>query len=158
MSDSDAAGDASERTENKASIPGFGPRPDGPDPVAEGPPAQPHTMRNVLLVLGGVVLVAIVVFLVLVLLFFTVIRDAVDDVESGRNETAITTEQYEGIEVGTREQTVRDELGEPDDETTGNGRRETTCLYYNEKDAGLIAGDRYKFCFVDGRLARKSHN
>ena len=94
--------------------------------------------------------------LVLVLLFFTVIRDAVDDVESSRNETAITAEQYGSIEVGMRESTVREKLGEPDNETTGNGSRETTCLYYNEKDAGLISGDRYKFCFIDGRLNRKS--
>lgn len=157
MSDPDAAGDPPEHPE-KASIPGFGPRPDGADPAEQDPPAQAHKMRNVFFVLGGVVLVAIVVFLVLVLLFFTVIRDAVDDVESGRNETAITTEQYESIKVGMREEAVRDELGEPDDETTGDGQREMTCLYYNEKDAGLIAGDRYKFCFVNGRLDRKSRN
>ncbi|MDN5853008.1 MAG: hypothetical protein L0K86_09205 [Actinomycetia bacterium] len=155
MSDSDAVDDASGHTE-KASIPGFGPRPEGAEPSPQEPQASTHSMRNVLLVLGGVVLVAIVVCLVLVLLFFTVIGDAVDDVESSRNETAITAQQYASIEVGMRESAVRDKLGEPDNETTGSGQRETTCLYYNEKDAGLIAGDRYKFCFVDGRLNRKS--
>lgn len=155
MSDSGDVGDAAGRTE-KASIPGFGPRPDDGDPGPLEPPASKHSMRNVLFVLGGVILVAIVVCLVLVLLFFTVIGDAVDDVESSRNETAITAEQYASIEVGARESAVREKLGEPDNETTGNGKRETTCLYYNEKDAGLIAGDRYKFCFVDGRLNRKS--
>lgn len=156
MSDSDAVGDASEHTE-KASIPGFGPRPDGAEPaVPQEPPSSSFTMRKVVFVLGGVVLAAIVVVVVVVLLFFTVIRDAVDDVESGRNETAITAEEYASIKVGMREAAVRDKLGAPDDESTGDGRRETTCLYYNELDAGLIAGDRYKLCFVDGRLDRKS--
>ena len=158
MSDPDAGGDSTERTE-KASIPGFGPPPDGARPPTPSEPTSPsHTMRKVLLVLGGVVLVAIVVFVVVVLLLFTVIRDAVDDVESTRNATAITTEQYSSIKPGMRENVVREELGEPANETTGSGKRESTCLYYNEKDAGLVAGDRYKFCFVNGRLDRKSRN
>ena len=153
MSDSDSVGDASENSE-KASIPGFGP--DDRDGVPATAPTQ--SMRNVFFVLGGVVLVAIVVLLVVVLLFLTVIRDAVDDVEGTRNETAITSQQYESVKVGMREQDLRDELGEPYNETTSDGRRETTCLYYNEKDAGLVAGDRYKFCFINGRLNRKSRD
>lgn len=157
MSDSDAVDDASGRTQ-KASIPGFGPRADGTEPAPQEPPAPTHSLRNVFFVLGGVVVVAIVVVLVLVLLFFTVIGDAVNDVESSRNETAITVEQYASIKVGMRESAVREELGTPDNETTSDGKRETTCLYYNEKDAGLVAGDRYKFCFVNGRLNRKSRD
>lgn len=155
MSDSDAGGDASER-DQRAVIPGFGPSAEAPPDASNEPPPSSFTVRRLVLVLGGVVLVAIAVVMVLVLLFFTVIGDAIDDVESSRDETAITAKQYSSIKVGMREEAVRDKLGEPADETIGDGRRETTCLYYNEKDAGLIAGDRYEFCFVDGRLDSKA--
>lgn len=156
MSDSDADERTPEDDERRAAIPGFGPRPDGEQPQAASPSTL--TLRNILFVLGGVVAVVIVVIVVIILLFVTVIDDAVDDVESGRNETAITVEQYQSIKIGAREETVRSELGEPEKESTGDGARDTTCLYYNEKDAGLIAGDRFMFCFVEGRLDRKSRN
>ncbi|UYM04077.1 hypothetical protein [Solicola gregarius] len=159
MSDSDA----DERTHpeddgRRAAIPGFGPRRDGETPAAPSADRSPRTLRNVLFVLGGVAAVVIVVIIVLILVFFTVIDDAVKDVESKRNETAITTEQFQSVKIGAREETVRDEFGEPEEESTGDGAAGTTCLYYNEKDAGFVAGDRFMFCFVEGRLERKSRD
>ncbi|UPK76205.1 hypothetical protein MU582_06070 [Nocardioidaceae bacterium SCSIO 66511] len=157
MSDSDAEESTNpEVTESRAAIPGFGPRTPG-DNAGDAAPQQ-RSLRNVFLVLGGVVTVVIVVIIVLILVFFFVIDGAVKDVESTRNETAITSEQYQSVKIGARERTVREELGEPAKESTGDGSRNTTCLYYNEKDAGLVAGDRFMFCFVSGRLDRKSRD
>ena len=157
MSDSDAEERTTpEVTEPRAAIPGFGPR--TPGDTAGGSAPQQRSLRNIFFVLGTVVTVVIVVVIVLILVFFSVIDGAVNDVESTRNETAITSEQYQSVKIGAREETVREELGEPTKESTGDGSRDTTCLYYNEKDAGLVAGDRFMFCFVAGRLDRKSRD
>lgn len=161
MSDRDA--ESGEAEQHKLAVPGFGPPAEGSLPVlAESSPSPGLKVRNVVLVLGGVALVAIVLVVVLVWLFLTVIRGAVDDVESNRNETAITAKQYAEIREGTAEADVRELLGKPEDVTTsgsGDGaERATTCLYYNEKDAGLVAGDQFKFCFISGELVKKQKN
>ncbi|MGH3359154.1 MAG: hypothetical protein ACRDO7_10155 [Nocardioidaceae bacterium] len=164
MSDRDVVegDDLAEQSERTLPVPGFGP----PSTVGtalvvrDEPPSREHAIRNVVLVLGGVVLVAIVVFVLIASLFLFVVRDAVDDVESGRNETAITIEQYKAIELGMREADVRSELGEPDNKTASGddsaSSTATSCLYYNERDAGLVAGDSFKFCFTGDQLVRKS--
>lgn len=167
MPDRDVADDkpASEQSERRLTVPGFGPPREGaalPVPVEPTPPR--NTVRNVVLVLSGIVLVSIVVVVLIAWLFLSVIRGTVDDVESNRNETAITVQQYRSVELGASEDDVRAELGDPDDESAAGASTEessgasTKCLYYNEKDAGLMAGDRFKFCFTQDQLVRKSRS
>lgn len=165
MPDRDVADDkpASEQGEQRLSVPGFGPPREGAAlPVLAEPTPPKNTVRNVVLVLGGIVLVSIVVVVLIAWLFLSVIRGTVDGVENNRNETAITAEQYRSIELGASEDDVRAELGDPDDESAsgsgGSSGASTKCLYYNEKDAGLMAGDRFKFCFTQDQLVRKSRN
>lgn len=166
MSDRDVADDEplSEQTERPHAVPGFGPPPPGNAlvPLSAAEPTPPrNAVRNVVVVLGGVALAAIVIVVLIIWLFMAVIRDAVDDVESHRNESAITAAQYQAVKLGTAEQDLREDLGAPDDVSTSDAPDAddvATCLYYNEKDAGLVAGDRFKFCFTGGQLVRKSRD
>lgn len=166
MSDRDVADDETlseqpEPDEQRLTVPGFGPPRDGAAlPVLYEPTPPQHTVRNVVLVLSGIVVVSIVVVVLIAWLFLSVIRGTVDDVEQHRNETAITAEEYRAVELGATEADVRAELGEPDDESSADGSSGTStkCLYYNEKDAGLVAGDRFKFCFTADELTRKTRD
>jgi hypothetical protein len=78
-------------------------------------------------------------------------REFERELERQQNLNAITTEQYEAVELGTRRSEVRKRLGEPANEERTGG---TDCMTYNRREGDL--GDTFQFCFEDGRLDTKN--
>ena len=80
-----------------------------------------------------------------------------DKAEDEIDENAITKQQYDLIDVGTPESVVRARLGEPLSEETAK-RPPLNCVYYAQKDEGLLGIDDFEFCFRGGVVVSKSFN
>ena len=90
-----------------------------------------------------------------------VILITADEVDEVRDAHAITRAQFDAVQLGTAEETVRSALAvKPDDvQEFENQRPDGTiqsgsCLYYFRKGGDF--GDRFQFCFQDGTLHSKN--
>ncbi len=71
------------------------------------------------------------------------------------DKRSITRAQFNAIEPGQTEASVRAELGRPTSEKTF-GQPPTHCIDYPQHDDGLFGLGEYRFCFRDGVLVRKA--
>jgi Protein of unknown function (DUF2510) len=73
---------------------------------------------------------------------------------------AITKQEFDSVELGSRRSAVERRLGPPADrqefenEIPGDEPVGSSCIYYNR--AGGELGDRFQFCFSGGRLDSKN--
>lgn len=133
--------------------PGFG----QPPPAPYAPP--PRRRRRVWpWVLGSVG----VVFLLIVILVVVAIGGAVHELNREQAEHAISSAQFNGVQLGTSQPDVESQLGrspENSQEFVSEGVLNTTqihssCIYYNQTDHTF--GDVYQFCFTNGSLTSKN--
>jgi Protein of unknown function (DUF2510) len=119
-----------------------------PIPAPERKPTSPWAVAAaiaaaclaILLTLGGCAALVVV---------------GLNEAEDEIDETAITKEQYDLIDLGTPESVVRARLGDPLSEESFN-RPPVECIYYAQKDEGVFGIDDFQFCFRNGVLDSKS--
>jgi Protein of unknown function (DUF2510) len=145
--------------------PAPGAAPEGPLPPSAGPPSAPagsgssNTLVVVLVVLGVLAVLGIGGCVACAALVGEGAEDIGREIEQELdrelqrefNERAITRDEFDSVERGSRREAVERRLGPPNDFTEAAGE---VCLYYNRQGGEL--GDQYEFCFVGGRLVSKS--
>jgi hypothetical protein len=85
------------------------------------------------------------------------IAGAIDEVGDEIDEDSITRAQFDSVQPGDTEASVRKRLGDPLSEDTFAGKN-LECIYYAQKDEGLFGLDDFELCFRNGLLVRKSFN
>jgi hypothetical protein len=127
-------------------------------PGAAGPPARSGSSNALVIVLVSLAVLAVLGIGGCVACAALVGEGAEDlgrelerELQRDFDRHAISQAEFDSVERGTRQETVRRRLG-PTAETTTFGNE--TCLHYNRKGGEL--GDQFQLCFVDGRLVSKS--
>lgn len=80
---------------------------------------------------------------------------AVEEAGDEIDKRSITRTEFNSIEPGQSEASVRAELGKPTREKEF-GQPPTRCTYYPQREDGLLGLDEYRFCFQNGGLVRKA--
>lgn len=80
---------------------------------------------------------------------------ALNEAKDEIDESAITRAQYESIQLGVSERSVRARLGDPLSEESFN-RPRLDCLYYARDDGGILDSWDFEFCFRGDVLYSKS--
>jgi hypothetical protein len=79
----------------------------------------------------------------------------IEAAEDELDENAITRQQFQEIEPGASEASVRARLGEPSSEEE-LGRPRVNCIYDSQEGEGLSGLDDFQLCFAGGVLSSKS--
>jgi hypothetical protein len=91
------------------------------------------------------------------------IGTAVDEAEKDQQAHAITSQEFQSVDIGTSQSAIEKRFGEPDDSQDFQqknvlkpGSQNSSCIYYNEDDADLLEGKFFQFCFTEGKLDSKN--